>query len=61
MEQGAEPVIALSGVEKVYTIGATKLRALDGVTLKIYGGEFACIIGRSGSGKSTLLNMIAGL
>ena len=55
------PVITLSDVTKVYTIGTNKLRALDGVSLTILPGEFACIIGRSGSGKSTLLNMMAGL
>ena len=55
-----EPVIRLDGVSKVYAIGEEKLRALDGVSLDIYPGEFACIIGRSGSGKSTLLNMMAG-
>lgn len=56
-----EPIIRLSGVSKIYTIGEEKLRALDDVSLDIYPGEFACIIGRSGSGKSTLLNMMAGL
>ncbi len=56
-----EPVISLKNLVKVYTIGTQKLRALDGVDLDIYPGEFACIIGRSGSGKSTLLNMMAGL
>jgi len=55
------PAIALKNVVKVYSIGTEKLRALDGVSLDIYPGEFACIIGRSGSGKSTLLNMMAGL
>ena len=55
------PAISLSQVTKVYTIGTEKLRALDGVTLDIFPGEFTCIIGRSGSGKSTLLNMMAGL
>lgn len=56
-----EPIIALSDVVKIYTIGSTRLKALDGVTVNIYPGEFTCIIGRSGSGKSTMLNMIAGL
>ena len=56
-----DPVIKLTDVVKVYTIGTEKLRALNGVSLEIYPGEFALIIGRSGSGKSTLLNMIAGL
>ncbi len=58
---GVEPIISITDVHKVYTIGSTKLRALDGVSLDIYPGEFTCIIGRSGSGKSTMLNMIAGL
>ena len=63
LDQPAEktPAIALKDVVKVYSIGTEKLRALDGVSLDIYPGEFACIIGRSGSGKSTLLNMMAGL
>jgi len=59
--QTREPVIRLSGVSKIYVIGDERLKALDDVSLDIYPGEFACIIGRSGSGKSTLLNMMAGL
>ncbi len=55
------PAISLKNVVKIYAIGTERLRALDGVSLDIYPGEFACIIGRSGSGKSTLLNMMAGL
>lgn len=55
------PVIRLEGVTKVYEIGQTRLKALDGISLDVYPGEFALIVGRSGSGKSTLLNMLAGL
>ncbi|MEA2681886.1 MAG: sulfonate transport system ATP-binding protein [Chloroflexota bacterium] len=34
---------------------------LDGVSLKIDAGRFACVIGSSGSGKSTLLSLVSGL
>nr|WP_330363653.1 ABC transporter ATP-binding protein [Enterocloster citroniae] len=46
---------------KIYRVGETKVRALDGVDFEIYKGEFVAIVGTSGSGKSTLLNMLAGL
>ena len=36
------------------------VRAVDGVNLAIYSGDFVAIVGPSGSGKSTLLNMLGG-
>lgn len=54
-------VIQTKHLYKIYSIGENKVRALNGVDLSIYKGEFCSIVGTSGSGKSTLLNMLAGL
>jgi putative ABC transport system ATP-binding protein len=43
---------------KIYKMGPSEIRALDGVNLAIEKGEFLSVMGRSGSGKSTLLNLI---
>ncbi len=55
------PLIACDNLTKIYKMGQTELRALNGVTLDIYAGEFVAIVGSSGSGKSTLMNMIGAL
>jgi putative ABC transport system ATP-binding protein len=46
---------------KVYGLGATEVRALDGVTVEFGAGRLTAIMGPSGSGKSTLLHAVAGL
>lgn len=55
------PIIQVRNLYKIYCVGETKVRALNGVDFEIYKGEFCAIVGTSGSGKSTLLNMLAGL
>ena len=52
------PVIALTGVEKVYRAGEVEVRAVAGVTLTVQRGEFLAIMGASGSGKSTMMNIL---
>lgn len=60
-ENKGKVVIEVSDLYKVYKVGTNKVRALNGVSFKVYEGEFCAIVGTSGSGKSTLLNMMAGL
>ena len=53
--------IEFSNVSKVYTIGTSKINALDGISFAINKGEFVVILGPSGSGKTTLLNLLGGM
>ena len=55
------PLISCQDLTKIYVMGKEKIRALDGVSLDIFEGEFVAIIGSSGSGKSTLMNMLGAL
>ena len=48
-------------LSKIYTVGDSKVIALNRVNLQIAKGTFTSVVGTSGSGKSTLLNMLAGL
>ena len=57
-EGGAPALVALRGVEKVYSNGVQALKGLD---LTIREGEFVSLLGPSGCGKSTVLRLIAGL
>ncbi|MEH1129604.1 ABC transporter ATP-binding protein [Micromonospora sp. CPCC 206061] len=53
--------VMLREVRAVYGTGATRVTALDGVTVGFDGGTFTAVMGPSGSGKSTLLHCAAGL
>jgi putative ABC transport system ATP-binding protein len=54
----AEPLVALTNVQKVYRTDRMETIALQGVNLAIARGEFVSIMGPSGCGKSTLLNLL---
>ncbi|MHB8242186.1 MAG: ABC transporter ATP-binding protein [Solirubrobacteraceae bacterium] len=55
-------MLELRALEKHYpTIGGETVRAVDGVSMTVAGGEMLALYGPSGSGKTTLLLMIASL
>ncbi len=53
--------VSVRDLYKIYKMGSTQVRALNGVSLEIERDTFTVLMGPSGSGKSTLLNMIGGL
>ena len=58
---GADRVVELEDVTRVYQQGDQRVDALRGLTMAVRGGEFTAISGPSGSGKTTALNLIGAL
>ncbi|MDX2110259.1 MAG: ABC transporter ATP-binding protein [Verrucomicrobiota bacterium] len=58
VETGRELIIEIASVFKIYDLGSTQVRALNGVDLNIYKNDYLAIMGPSGSGKSTLMNLL---
>ena len=55
------PLYELTDAAKEFGSGDTRVRALDGVDLRIERGEFAALAGPSGSGKTTMLQLLGAL
>jgi ABC-2 type transport system ATP-binding protein len=54
---GRAPALLLDSVVKSYG----PVRALDGVSLTAFAGEFVALLGPNGAGKTTLFQLLAGL
>jgi len=54
-------MIEVSGINKTFTLGDSKVHALNNINLRIEQGEYLSVMGPSGSGKSTLLHILGGL
>ncbi|MEE9409732.1 MAG: ABC transporter ATP-binding protein [Candidatus Heimdallarchaeota archaeon] len=56
-----EEIVVCKNLKKTFTVGNSKVHAVDGVSITFTSGEFISIVGPSGSGKTTLLNLIGTL
>jgi len=54
------PAVDVSGVHKGFGRGEQRVRAVDGVSVRIERGEIVALLGPNGAGKTTLLDMVLG-
>ena len=52
-----EPIIEVKNVHKSFKA----VRAVDGIDLRIYQGQFVALLGPNGAGKTTIVEMIEGI
>ena len=53
-----EPIIHTKNLTRHFRVGKEIVKALKGIDLSIYKGEYVALMGTSGSGKSTLMNIL---
>ncbi len=58
---GPSTAVVCRQVTKEFGDGDSRVFALRGIDLEVYGGELTLLVGPSGCGKTTLISIIAGL
>jgi putative ABC transport system ATP-binding protein len=53
-----EKLIEFRDSHKIYQMGESEVKAVDGISFKINRNELVAIVGQSGSGKSTCMNIM---
>ncbi|MFE7629627.1 ABC transporter ATP-binding protein [Kocuria sp. NPDC057446] len=57
---GDSPAVDVAGVRKGFGRGGQRVRAVEGVSLRVERGEVVALLGPNGAGKTTLLDMVLG-
>lgn len=52
------PIVSCKNVKKYFVTKSETVKALDGIDIDVFPGDFMVFAGPSGSGKTTLLNLI---
>jgi len=57
----SESFISFRDVKKIYKMGESLVKAVNGANFDIDKGKFTAIVGPSGAGKTTVLNLLGGM